>query len=313
MSVSIVFAGTPEFAVPSLERLYADPEIHIRGVISRPDKPQGRKLVTAPTPVKKKALEFGLEVFQPKRLRMPEVMPWLRERAPQAIVVVAYGGMIPPEVLSLPPLGCLNLHPSLLPKYRGAAPIQWSLINGDTVTGISAMYLAEGWDNGDVIYQEEVRIAPGDDAGTLSERLSAMGADLMCRTVRDVARGVAPRIPQDESLVTWASKIEPEHERIDWTKPAAAIHGLIRGLSPQPGAYTFWHGKRIKVFRSDLLTVPVNAPPGTVVDTKFDTLRVATGVGGIELFEVQPDGKRSMRISDFLRGHAIQPGMILGE
>ncbi len=312
MSVPIVFVGTPDFAIPSLRSLCEDEAIDVRGVISRPDKPRGRKRLLDPTPVKAEVLTRGLEVFQPKGLKQSGVMDWLREREPAALVVVAYGGMVPPNVLEMPRYGCLNLHPSLLPKYRGAAPIQWSLINGDAVTGVCTMYLSEGWDDGDVIYRREIPIDARDDGGTLSERLSRIGAELMCQTVRDVANGTAPREPQDESLVTWAPKIEPEHERLDWSKSAEALHASIRGLSPAPGAHTTFGGKRVKVFRSEIVPVSGSVAPGEVYDVTFGTVRVGTGQGGLELIEMQPDGKRRMRAVDFLNGHRIQPGMLLG-
>lgn len=313
MSVPIVFVGTPDFAIPSLRCLCEAEAIEVRGVISRPDKPRGRKRLLEPTPVKVEALERGLEVFQPRGLKQSGVMDWLRDREPAALVVVAYGGMVPPDVLEMPRYGCLNLHPSLLPKYRGAAPIQWSLINGDAVTGVCTMYLSEGWDDGDVIYRREVPIEPRDDAGTLSERLSRMGAELMCQTVRDVAEGTAPREPQDESLVTWAPKIEPVHERLDWSKSAEALHASIRGLSPAPGAHTTFSGKRVKIFRSEIVPVSEGVAPGEVYDVSMGTVRVATGQGGLELLEMQPDGKRRMRAVDFLNGHRIQPGTLLGD
>ena len=312
MVVPVVFCGTPEFAIPSLERLHVETEIDIRGVISRPDKPKGRKRALSPTPLKARAQELGLEVFQPARLKNPEVTDWFHERSPAAVVVIAYGGLVPPGLLRLPPLGCINLHPSLLPKYRGAAPVQWSLINGDAVTGICSMYLSEGWDDGDLIYSQEVPIEPDEDAGSLLQRLSHVGADLIFRTILDVAAGSAPREPQDDSLVTWAPKIEPHHEPIDWTQSASQIHGLVRGLSPSPGAHTTCGAKRLKVFRTEVVHAPLDSAPGSVFDTSMGTIRVAAGQGGLDLLEVQPDGKRRMRTVDYLRGHAIEPGVVLG-
>lgn len=223
MSIRAIFFGTPEFAIPTLQALVQSPDIDVLAVVTRPDKPAGRGKKLQSPPVKLTAQELGIECYQPVSLKSNEVVEWLQAKRADVFVVVAYGGFIPTPVREIPPFECINLHPSLLPKYRGAAPIQAAIINGDEKTGNTTMYLSDGWDNGDIIHQEEEPIRPDDSYGALSERLAKKGAPLVLRTVIDVANGSAPRIPQREEEATFAKMIENDDAHIDWTRPAREI------------------------------------------------------------------------------------------
>lgn len=310
--IPIVFFGTPEFACPTLAALIESDQVNVRGVLTQPDRPRGRGLRLSPPPVKTLAQPQDIPVLQPQDLSEPTVLPWLQGASPEAIVVVAYAAKIPPEILHLPPKGCLNLHPSLLPRYRGGAPIQWALMRRETETGNTTMFLSEEWDAGDIIYQEREPIRPEDNYGALSERLARKGALLMLRTVLDVARGVAPRSAQDESQVTWARLIKPKHKVIDWSRPAAEIHGQVRGLSPSPGARTTYRGTLWRILRTEVLSAPGQGPPGTITDTSFNTIRVSSGDGLLEILELHPAGKRPMSAAAYLRGHEVACGVQLG-
>ncbi|MBI1388954.1 MAG: methionyl-tRNA formyltransferase [bacterium] len=304
----IVFFGTPDFALPTLDALHKASEIDVTGVLTQPDRPAGRGKKLKPSPVKAWALEHDLPVLAPEKPKNPEVIPWLHEQAPEAIVVVAYGGFVPRTVRELPPYGCVNLHPSLLPRYRGAAPIQWALLNGDGQTGNSTMYLSAGWDDGDLIYQEPESIDDADDYGSLSRRLAEKGAVLMVRTLIDIEAGTAPRTPQPEQGVVMAPMIQNEDARVNWNRPAREVFNLIRGLSPIPGAFTEVGGERLKLFRCEMMPFAADAQPGEVISTEFNTIRVAAADGQIEILELQPPGKRRMRAADYLRGHPIPNG-----
>ncbi|MEW6236786.1 MAG: methionyl-tRNA formyltransferase [Candidatus Omnitrophota bacterium] len=303
----IVFFGTPEFAAPTLKVLLETPEIDIVGVLSQPDRPSGRgKRLQAP-PVKLLALERGLEILQPEKLRHPGVFEWLASCAPDAIVVVAYGGFVPQNIRELPKYGCVNLHPSLLPKYRGAAPIHWPILNGDEETGNTTIYLAGGWDNGDIIYQEREPILQTDTYGTLAARLAEKGARLMAKTLLDMEKGIAPRIPQVEGDAVFAPMIANEDARIDWNRSACDIHNQVRGMNPVPGAYTAHSGKRWKILRTEIITKKPGEP-GTILSTEFNTIRVSAADAIVEILELQPEGKKAMTAGDFLRGHPALAG-----
>jgi methionyl-tRNA formyltransferase len=262
--------------------------------------------------VKELAQESGIEVFQPQKLKDPEVIPWLEKHSPEVIVVVAYGGFVPKAVREFPNYGCVNLHPSLLPKYRGAAPMQWALMNGDTLTGNTTMYLSAGWDDGDMIFQEEEEIDPNDDYGSLSARLAEKGGRLIVKTLLAIQDGTAPRVPQPEEGVVMAPMISNEQCRIDWSKPCREIYNQVRGLNPVPGAYTMHHGKRWKIRKVDFFPdKDVNAEPGTILTTDFNTIRVAAGDGMIEILELQPEGKKPMSAVEFLRGNRELSGTLI--
>ncbi len=314
MPIRALFFGTPDFALPTLRVLHEDPAIELCGVVTRPDRPAGRGKQLQPPPVKALAQERNLEIFQPESLKDPAAVEWIRQRSPDVLVVVAYGAFVPTAVREIPPLGCVNLHPSRLPRYRGAAPIQWTLINGETATANTTMYLADGWDDGDIIYQEEEPVRPRDTAGGLAERLAEKGGRLVLRSLVDIAAGVAPRIPQNEAEATFAPQIKNEDARLDWNRPAREIHNRIRGLNPDPGAFTLCQGERWKILRSEVIEEnPASPPgtascPGTIVSTEFNTIRVAARDGIVEILELQPAGKKSMTAASFLRGRPLEPG-----
>lgn len=297
----LLFMGTPEFAVPCLARLIAD-GYEIAGVFTQPDKPKGRGHKLAPPPVKELALQHNLPVYQPEKLRDGRALEIFRSLKPDLAVVVAYGRILPKELLEVPPFGCINVHGSLLPKYRGAAPIQWSVLNGDPSGGITTMYMAEGLDSGDMILQEETPIGENETSGELYERLSQMGASLLLETVKRVLAGNAPRIPQEESQATLAPMLEKSMGQLDFSKPAFAVHKWICGMNPWPAASTLLDGMPVKVYRSRI--VQGEGEPGTILPGKG--LTIACGQGAVELLEIQAQGGKRMAAADYLRGHPLQ-------
>lgn len=309
----LLFMGTPEFAVPHLMAL-AKTKHQLLGVVTRPDRPAGRgKKLLAP-PVKQAAQELGLPVYQPATLKDDEFRETVTALAPDCICVVAYGAFLPQWILDLPPAECVNVHPSLLPKYRGAAPIQRALMNGDLETGLTTMYMSEAMDAGDLILQETLEIRSDDDSGTLHDRLSTLGARLLCQTIDLISEGSAPRLPQDDSLVTFAPKIEPNDEIIDWSNKSQVIDNQVRALRPRPGAYTYYQGRRVKIWRA----IPGNAngpggmEPGTVLSLDTEQLTVATGSGMLHVVEVQPENGKRLSAQAFANGYRIQVGDRLG-
>jgi len=303
----IVFLGTPEFAFPSLNGLYRE-GYEIAGVVTQPDRPRGRAKTPQPSPVKEKALRLGLPLVQPHSLKDPGFLQWLEEKRPELMVVVAYGKILPPEVLRLPLKGCINLHPSLLPKYRGAAPIQRALMAGEKETGVTTFWMEERLDAGDIILQERADIPEDITAGELQERLALLGADLLLKTLELVREGRAPRIPQEENRATYAPPLTPEDERIDWHRSAWEIHNQIRALSPQPGAYAIRQGRRLKIFKSQLWEEGKRGCPGEVLKETPEGFVVQAGSGQLLILEVQPEGKKRMRAKDYTRGHPFKEG-----
>ena len=295
----IVFMGTPDFAVPCLEMLY-DSEHDVVGVFCQPDRPKGRGYTLTPPPVKTSALSKGTPVYQPENLKDGTAAEVLRELAPDLIAVVAYGRMLPDEILELPRLGCINIHGSLLPKLRGAAPIQWSVINGDDVTGITVMYMAQEMDSGDIIFTQETKISPEETAGELFSRLSVMGADCLKRALPMLESGTAPRIPQNHTAATFAPMIEKSMGEIDFTKTAAEIVNLVRGLNPSPCAYTHIGGKRVKVHKA-AARYDVSGKAGEILSER-GSLLIACADGAAALLQVQPDGKKIMDGGAFAAG-----------
>jgi len=247
----IVFMGTPEFAVPCLKSLI-DAGHDVCAVFTQPDKPKGRGYALTPSPIKVLATENHIEVFQPVTLRTAQAAQSVQELNPDVIVVVAYGKILTKEILSIPPFGCINVHASLLPKYRGAAPIQWSVINGDKVTGVTTMYMDEGIDTGDTLLAEQTEIGPDETSGELHDRLSLIGAELLVKTLQEVKEGTAKRIPQTDSNTGYASMLTKELSNINWAESANVVHNLVRGLSPWPVASTIYHDKRLKIHRTRL-------------------------------------------------------------
>ena len=305
----IVFMGTPEFAVPALEAL-ADAH-QVVGVVTQPDRPAGRGRRLAPSPVKQVALERGLSLSQPHSLRTPEAVAQLSAWKPDVIVVAAFGQILPQDVLGIPPHGCLNVHGSLLPRWRGAAPVAAAILAGDEVTGVTIMQMDAGLDTGPVLAQREETILPDDTQATLGERLSYLGAELLVETLSAYLAGnLLPR-PQPEEGATYAGQLRKEDGLLDWSRPAVELDRQVRAFTPWPGAFTTWRGQRLKVLR----VVPLpewhgDAPPGTVI-VLADRVVVATGEGALRLEEVQLAGKRPMDIAPFLRGQRDFAGSAL--
>lgn len=306
----VIFMGTPDFATTTLEAvLEAGHEIVL--VVTQPDKPKGRGKSVQFPPVKECAVTHGIEVYQPKRVRESECIEHLRSYRPDIVVVAAFGQILPRELLKLPPYGCINVHASLLPKYRGAAPIQWAVINGDENSGVTIQRMAEGIDTGDMIAKVTVALEPKETGGSLFERLSVAGAALCVQAMADIEAGKAVYLPQDEAQATHVGLIKKELGRIDWSMSAAAIERLIRGLNPWPSAYTGLDGKTLKIWEADVLSQDTSYPQGTVVKVDKTSIQVQTGEGILVLREVQLEGKKRMPVDAFLRGYDLKQGMVL--
>lgn len=301
----VVFMGTPDFAVPCLRRLLEDGH-EVVGVFTQPDKPRGRGYTLCPPPVKELALEKGIPVWQPTKLRDGSALEILRQLAPELIVVVAYGRILPKDLLDCPPLGCVNIHGSLLPKYRGAAPIQWTVLNGDPVAGVTSMYMAEGMDTGDMILTMETPVEENETSGELFDRLMELGAECLSRTMKLFEEGNVPRRPQQEEEATMAPILDKAMGQLkSFDQDAKAIHNLIRGLNPWPSVtIPAANGKNLKIHRSVL--VAGSGKPGEILDSK--KLVVACGSGALELTEVQPEGKGRMTGGEFMRGARLTKG-----
>ena len=300
----IVFMGTPDFAVPSLQALI-DAGHDVCAVYTQPDKPQGRKQILTAPPVKTLALEHDIPVFQPNTLKNEDEQARLRELAPEVIIVVAYGKLLPKAVLDIPPHGCINVHGSLLPRWRGAAPIQWAVIAGDEKAGVTTMQMAEGLDTGDMLLTYETKVGEKETAGELFDRLAQSGAELLTQTLVKL-NDITPR-PQDDAQSCYAHMLDKQMAVIDWTKPARAVDCLIRGLNPWPVALTTLSGERLKVFAAE--KAAGNGEPGTVLEAAPKKgLTVACGEGALKLTEIQLVGGKRMKATDFLRGHAIEVG-----
>jgi methionyl-tRNA formyltransferase len=296
----LVYMGTPQFAVPPLQAL-AKAGHEIVGVVTRIDKPAGRgRSVMAPA-VKTAALHLALPLYQPKRVREPMFIDTLRRLNADVIIVAAYGQILPKEVLALPKYGCLNIHASLLPAYRGAAPINWAIISGDTETGITIMQMDEGMDTGAVLMQECLPIDPGDTSGTLTEKLSALGARLITKALLLLESGMLKPVVQDGSKATLAPLLKKEDGLVNWTLSAADIHNRVRGFTPWPGAYTFFDGVMIKILGTEVLDG--EGEPARLYQGADNTLEVGTGRGRLRITLLQPAGKKPMFTADFLRGH----------
>jgi methionyl-tRNA formyltransferase len=307
----IAFMGTPEFAVPSLDILMRN-EYPIVAVVTQPDRPKGRGRIPAPPPVKIAANKYGLPVVQPERLKDREFVDYLTSIHPDMAVVAAFGQILPREILEIPKMGCINVHPSLLPKYRGAAPINWALIRGEVKTGVTIMLMDEGMDTGDILTQEETAIEPMETFGNLNDRLAVMGARLLLTTIDMVARGNSTRRPQDGSLATYAPRLTKEDGLIRWDADVLQTVNLIRGLSPAPCAYTSYKGKMLKIFSAVGEEIPPAESPGRIGTVTENGLPVAARNGYVYLQEVQLENKKRMSIRDFLRGCRLAPGDILG-
>ncbi len=308
----IAFLGTPEFAVPSLERL-VESGFDIAAVVTQPDKPKGRGRKLAAPPVKEAAVKFGLPVYQPEKLKTPETVEFFRNLNVEAMAVVAYGKIIPQAIIDIPPLGLVNVHSSLLPKYRGAAPMQWAIAEGETRTGVTTMLIDAGLDSGDILLVKETEIGPDETAVELSERLAQMGADLLVQTLRGLKEGTIRPIPQDHEKATYAPMLTREAGRIDWRWPAQKIHNRVRGFQPWPGAWTTFRGKMLHIWKSRVAGAPAVGEPGAFQPGRKRVL-VNCGEGtALELLEVQPEGKKRMPASAFAHGQHLEGGERLGE
>ena len=306
--MNLVFMGTPEFAVPTLRLLHAS-GYPIAAVFTQPDKPAGRGQQLSTPPVKLAALDLGVPVHQPPKIRPPEVFELLKSLEPDAIVIVGYGKIIPQHIIDLPRYGCTNLHASLLPKYRGAAPVNWALVRGETVTGVTTMKIDAGLDTGDMLLRREIPIAPEDDAVTLARKLAEIGAPLMLETLHALEAGTVTPVKQDHSQATLAPILQKEDGLIDWSLPARDIANRVRGLVPWPGAYTRFRGGGMHVWKCRMQNAECKMGELRVEGRR---LLVGCGDGALELLEVQLEGKRRISAADFLNGARIQPGEKLG-
>ena len=307
--MNVVFMGTPEFAVPTLEALVK--EHNVTAVVTQPDKPKGRGKKMMFSAVKEKALEYGLTVYQPEKVKDSDFVQVLKELAPDIMVVVAFGQILSEEILNIPKYGCINVHGSLLPEYRGAAPIQWSIIHGREYGGVTTMYMAKGLDSGDMILKAKEKILENDTYGSLYDRLSVIGADLLIKTLRLIERGEAQRTPQNDAEATTAPMITREMERINWNDRADNIVNLIKGLNPQPVAHTLLKGEKLKIWFAEKEGKGYTGTPGEIVDVRKKDFVVMTADGAVAVKEVQAQGGKKMTTDAYMRGHAIDKGTIL--
>lgn len=315
-NMNIVFMGTPAFAVPSLELLLEN-GYNVVGVVTQPDRPKGRKKILMPTPVKEAALRHGLPVMQPEKLRQAEAVAEVAAWKPDLIVTAAFGQILPKAVLDLPVYGCLNVHGSLLPKYRGGAPIQRSIINGESETGVTLMYMAEGLDTGDMIATVSIPISDEDNSGTIFEKLSHVGAKLLIEQLPDVIAGKASRTPQNDDESTYAKNLSREDEKINWASSSTNIFNQIRGLSPFSGGFTMWNNEVFKVWEVQnpkhvtSTNTDLTYEPGTVIGLTKEGIEVSTGDGSVFLTKVQPAGKKAMDANQFMLGGVMKKGTVL--
>ncbi|MDQ5984912.1 MAG: Methionyl-tRNA formyltransferase [Syntrophus sp. SKADARSKE-3] len=307
----VLFMGTPEFAVPSLSILIEN-DYPIAGVVTQPDKPQGRGRRLSPSPIKVLALDKGLPLFQPDRVRDETFLRTFRTIGSDVVVVAAFGQILPRVILEEPPWGCINVHPSLLPKYRGATPMNWTLINGEEITGVTIMCVNEGVDTGDILLQQETPVAPDETYNLLHDRLAKMGADLLLRTLQDMETGRVQGRHQDNTLATFAPRLKKEDGLIRWQDNARKIACLVRGLSPTPGAYTFLNGKMLRIFMATADETAVADAAGTIGPLSEKGLRVSAGDGYVYIRDLQLEGKKRMPVQEFLRGFRLPESARLG-
>jgi methionyl-tRNA formyltransferase len=311
MELRVLFCGTPEFALPSLQALIAAPDTSLEAVITQPDRPRGRGQEIATTPVKELALSFGIHVFQPEKIKSDSARDFIAEIAPDAVVIIAYGQIIPAALLEIPRLGWINVHASLLPRYRGAAPIQWAIINGDTRTGVTTMRIDAGLDTGPTLDSVEIEIGPDETAPELSKRLAVAGGALIVETLRKYERGEIEPRPQDNSLATHAPPLKKEDGRIDWSLSAQMIYNWIRGLDPWPGAYTTFRGQLCHIWGRPA-ALEHGLPVGTIVASGAETLVVCGEGTSLELESVRLEGRKRITARDFANGARIKPGEKFG-
>ena len=313
-ALRVVFMGAAELSCPSLQALVESPDFRVAGVVTQPDRPKGRDLKLQPTPVKELALRHNLPVLQPEKARDEAFLGELRALAPDLIAVAAFGQILPKSILDMPRFGCLNVHTSLLPKYRGAAPIQWAILNGEAETGVTIMKIAPALDSGDILAQATTPIRPEDDSATLHDRLAQMGAELLVRTIPDYLSGKLVPRPQPAEGVSYAPKITKQDGRIDWQQPARVIWNRVRGLVPWPGAYTHVPAspqpQLLKIWQAEV--VPAKGTPGEVLQADKNGVVVACGEEALRIQALQREGGRRLKAQEFLAGHPLQPGLRLG-
>ena len=307
----IVFMGTPDFSVPTLEALGAS-EHEVVGVVTQPDKPKGRGKEIHMSPVKECALQHNIPVYQPVRARDEAFVDEMRALNPDVMVVIAFGQILPKSLLELPKYGCVNIHASLLPKYRGAAPIQWAVINGDEETGITTMMMDVEMDTGDMLEKTVVKLDPEETGGSLFDRLSLLGGDLILSTLSKLEKGEITPVPQDHEKATYVKKISKSMGDIDWTMDAVSIERLVRGLNPWPSAFTRWNGKMLKIWEAKVLPDPdVKLPCGSVISASDEGLKIQTGAGVLCVTSLQLEGKKRMDTAAFLRGYQVAAGSMM--
>ncbi len=309
MRYRIVFMGTPEFAVPALKALMDTEEVV--AVVTQPDRPRGRGQKIRPSPVKEVALAAGIPVLEPQKLKDPTFLERLRSFCPDLIVVAAYGKIIPREILELPRYGCWNIHASLLPQYRGAAPIHWALIKGEKETGVTIMLMDEGLDTGPILLKKKTEIGEEETFGELSQRLAQLGAEAIVEALALSKENRLEPCPQSEEGASYAPPLEKDMAKLDFSRPASELAGLIRALDPKPGAYTFWQGKRLKLFRPKVLEGDSLKPVGQIKELREEGLVITTGKGLLLVRELQLEGKRRLPVKEFLKGHPLKPGDLL--
>lgn len=307
-----IYMGTPEFAVPCLETLI-NSRHEVIGVFTQPDRPSGRGQKINITPVKEKALEHNIPIFQPNTLKDKDVIDEINSLNPDIIVVVAYGQILPKEILQIPKYGCINVHASLLPKYRGAGPINWVIINGEKKTGITTMYMDVGLDTGDMLLKEEIEIGDDETAGELHDRLMDLGSGVLDRTIKLLEANEITGIPQDHSQSSYAPMLTKELGKIDWSKSAEEIKNLIRGTIPWPSSYTTYDGQIMKIWKSRVIKSDKNYSPGKIIEVKKDSMLVATGKDILAIDELQFSGKKRMSVKNYLIGNNIEINRNLGE
>ena len=299
---NIIFMGTPDFAVPCLDKLHQN--YNVTAVITQPDRPKGRGQHLAKSPVKVYAEEHNLPVYQPEKIKTAEFTEKLRQMQPDLIIVVAFGQILSQEILDIPKFGCINVHASLLPRWRGAAPIHWSIIGGDTETGVTTMYMDAGLDTGDMILKAKTVITPEMTTAQLHDALMMQGADLLIETIQSIENGTVSREKQDDSLSCYAKMLNNDNCRIDWKKSAQEVHNLVRGLNSWPIAYTTLNGKKFKIWQTKIVDADTTGKtPGQIIDLTKKGIIVATGNGAMELLQIQPPNKAKMPASSYINGH----------
>jgi methionyl-tRNA formyltransferase len=303
----IIFMGTPQFAVPALKALHEN-DLNVALVVTQPDRPKGRGRKLTPSPVKEAAMNLGYSIVQPPSVRTTEFSNHIKKNNPDFIVVVAFGHIIPKTILSLPKIATINIHASLLPKYRGSAPIQWAIINREKKTGVTTMLLDEGMDTGDILLSSELEISSDDTSGTLHDRLANLGADLLIQTLNDFETGSIIPISQDHTQATYAPLLKKDDGRMNWNLSADLLEAFIRGMTPWPGAFTFHDKKRLKIFKAKPLVMHAEVSPGTVIKSFPDELWVSTGKGVLAILEIQGESGKRLLVKDFLRGYQLPPG-----